>query len=227
MQFDITRSADGIDKTLAYTVNPRHRFILLSYKRHLLLEMSGRYDEIFVPEMTVEHPVYRFHALGLATQLEGVDQIRALYRSWAETNQTNFYAENTQVAVADNFVATRTIAYQQVWGPSVLGEKVLGHLPKCMSKPLLLTLLNRHGFHPKDECYYLYKSLEETIWPYDDRCRLMSENVWEPEPKDAQLIKLNADQVLTTAQVREKLAPMVEPLPNFDEYVLGKKAAGA
>jgi hypothetical protein len=30
--------------------------------------------------------------------------------------------------------------------------------------------------------------------------------------------------VLTTAQAAKLLAPLIQPLPNFDEYVLGKKA---
>ncbi len=228
LQFDITKGNIAIDRLLEVTDNPRHRFILQAYARHRLLEMSGRYDEIFTPEMTVEYPVYRFHALGLATTLEGTNQIRALYKSWAETNQCIFYAENEQVAVADNFVASTLVAYQQVWGPAVVGEKVLGHLPKCMSKPLLVKMLDIHGFKASDDAMYLYKSYEETIWPYDDRGRLKCENVWEPEPKDAQLIKLDPKDVLTTAQAAEKLRPLVKPLPSFDEMVFGKgRTAGA
>jgi hypothetical protein len=37
------------------------------------------------------------------------------------------------------------------------------------------------------------------IWPYDDRGRLLGEDVWEPEPEKAEIIKLDAADVLTTA----------------------------
>ena len=70
---------------------------------------------------------------------------------------------------------------------------------------------------------YLYKTLEETIWPYDDRGRLMREDVWEPQPENAEIIKLDPGDEMTTAQAGAALAPLIKPLPNFDEYVLGKK----
>jgi hypothetical protein len=35
---------------------------------------------------------------------------------WADTNQSIFFAENEQVAVADNFVASTVTVHQQVWG---------------------------------------------------------------------------------------------------------------
>jgi hypothetical protein len=74
---------------------------------------------------------------------------------------------------------------------------------------------------------YLYKNFEETIWPYDDRGRLMREDVWEPQPENAEIIKLAPEDVVTTAEAAAALAPFVKPLPDFDEYVLGQKAAGA
>src|SRR5580700_9913981 len=58
------------------TTNPRHRFMLQAYYRHRFLEIAGRYDEIFVPEMTVENPVYHVHASGQHTKLEGRDASR-------------------------------------------------------------------------------------------------------------------------------------------------------
>jgi hypothetical protein len=221
---DITQSTAGIDACLAVTTNPRHRYLLLAYKRHLLLEMSGRFDEVFTPDMMVEHPVYNLHALGFNQRLEGIDQVRGLYRMWAETNQCIFFAENLQVAVADNFVAASVTAYQQVWGGSILASKVLGILPKGLSKDLLLAMLARKGLRADPNHMYLYKNVEETIWPYDDRGRLMREDVWEPTPEGAEIIKLEADEIWTTAEAAAALAPLVLPLPSFDEYVLGKRA---
>ncbi len=68
---------------------------------------------------------------------------------------------------------------------------------------------------------YLYKTVVEMIWPYDDRGRLIGEDVWEPEPDQAELIKLDAADVLTTQQAAMLLAPLIKPLPSFDEVVLG------
>ncbi len=224
---DVTQANVGIDKLLETTTNPRHRFILMSYSRHRYLEISGRYDEVLTPDMIVEAPIYNLHALGFNQRIEGIDQIRSLYRMWAETNQCIFYGENEQVAVADNFVASSLTAYQQVWGGSLVMSKGLAILPKGLSKELLLGLLSLKGLKADPNCMYLYKNFEETIWPYDDRGRLMREDVWEPAPEKAEIVKLEPEDVLTTAQAAALLAPLVKPLPSFDEYVLGKNADAA
>lgn len=52
----------------------------------------------------------------------------------------------------------------------------------------------------------------------------MREDVIEPDPSKAQIIKLDPADVMTTAQAAKLLAPLIQPLPNFDEYVLGKSA---
>ena len=65
MKFDITETNTAVERLLEKTENPRHRYLLTAYNRHRYLEMAGRYAEIFTPEMTVEHPVYRFALFGL------------------------------------------------------------------------------------------------------------------------------------------------------------------
>jgi hypothetical protein len=224
LNLDITKSNAGIDKLLAVTTNPRHRYILMSYSRHRYLEFSGRYDEVLADDMIVENPMYNLHALGFNTTISGKENIRSLYKYWAETNQCIFYGENEQVAIADNFVASSVMAHQQVWGGSILSSKALGLLPKCLSQELLLKLLSMKGLKAEPDCMYLYSAFEETIWPYDDRGRLMREDVIEPDPSQAQIVKLDPADVLTTAQAAKLLAPLIQPLPNFDQFVLGKAA---
>jgi hypothetical protein len=224
-KYDITKSLTPIDDLLAVTTNPRHRYLLLAYSRHLYLEMSGRYDEVLTDDMMVENPVYNLHALGFNTTISGKENVRNLYKFWAETNQCVFYGENLQVAVADNFVALTVQAHQQVWGGSILSSKVLGLLPKGLSADVLIEMLKLKGMKAEPDCMYLYSNFEETIWPYDDRGRLLREDVLEPDPAAAQITKLDPADVLTTAQAAALLAPFVKPLPDFDAYVLGKTTA--
>lgn len=224
LNLDITKSLQPIDTLLAVTTNPRHRYLLMAYARHLYLEMSGRYEEVLSDDMMVENPVYNLHALGFNTTITGKDNVRNLYRFWAETNQSVFYGENLQVAVADNFIALTVMAHQQVWGGSILSSKALGILPKGLSSELLLGMLKLKGMKAEPDCMYLYSNFEETIWPYDDRGRLVREDVLEPLPANAKITKLDPADVLTTAQAAAALAPFIKPLPNFDEYVLGKSA---
>lgn len=118
-KYDITKLNVAIDRLLAVTQNPRHRFMLQAYSRHRYLEVAGRYEEIFAPEMMSEHPVYHVHADDTNAKLEGQDAVKSLYRMWAQTNQSIFYTENEQVAVADNFIASVTVVHQQVAGRSI------------------------------------------------------------------------------------------------------------
>jgi hypothetical protein len=55
--------------------------------------------------------------------------VKSLYRVWAETNQSVFYVDTEQVAVADNFVASLGTMRQQVWGKALTLGRVTAHLP--------------------------------------------------------------------------------------------------
>jgi hypothetical protein len=198
--FDITKLNDGVDRTLERTENPRHRYMLQAYGRHRLLEISGRHAEIFTPQMTVETPVYHFRVFGINQTLTGREAVEGVYAEWARTGQCIMFPEDEQIAVADNFIASVTPAgYQQMPG----------------------TVLRALGFDVDDEAAtYVYKAAEQMIWPYDDRGRLIGEDVWETEPESAEIIKLDPADVITTAQAAELLAPLIKPLPSFEEAVL-------
>ena len=89
MKHDIRKLTKGVDEALARTDNPLHRAILLNYRRHQILEVSGRYEEIFVPEMTVEEPEYvifgGFNKAG-EVRLKGWDTIKNHYKGIVERN---------------------------------------------------------------------------------------------------------------------------------------------
>ena len=203
---DITKTNDAIDRLLAVTHNPRHRFLLQSYYRHRFLEIAGRYEEIFTPEMTVDVPVYHFNYTGIVTTLKGTEAVQGLYGMWAETHQSIFYVESEEVAVADHYVASVATACEQVLGAA----------------------LAKQGLKVDDEtAYYLYKTTGlQQVWPYDERCRMIGEDVWEDKAtsNNTSIIKLDPADVVTTEQAREILDPYIKPLPSFDEAVMGKAA---
>jgi hypothetical protein len=226
-KFDITKLNVAIDKLLETTENPRHRFLLQSYSRHRYLEIAGRYEEIFAPDMMSMDPVYHMHAGGNNVVLRGQDQVKSLYRMWAETNQSIFFIESEEIAVADHYVASVTsTSYQQVSGKVLKANKALSHLPDVVSHKILEKFLEEKGHKASDNDMYLYKTVgQQMIWPYDDRGRLIGEDVWEPEPAKAELFKLDPADVLTTEESAKLLAPLIKPLPSFDEAVLGKSHA--
>jgi hypothetical protein len=226
-KYDITKTNQAVRQLIEKTENPRHRFLLTAYDRHRNLEMAGRFEEIFAPEMMSEKPVYHMHANKTNAKLEGQDAVKSLYRMWAETNQSIFYTENEQVAVADNYIASVTTVYQQVSGKALTINSVLSYLPGFISEAVLKTVLATKGFTPDENSMYIYKNVIQMIWPYDDRGRLVGEDVWEPDPDKAEITKLDPSEVLTTAQSAKLLDPLIKPLPSFDEMVLGKSPSVA
>ena len=220
---DITNINVAIEHLLDTTTDPRHRYILMSYARHRALEFSGHYEDVVAEDMMNPHPVYTIRALGVNMLIDGKDEVRALYRNWAETNQCVFYIEDEQIAVADSFVASRLVVYQQIWGGTVVGTKVLSHLPKGLSRELFLEMLKLRKIPLEVDWMYLYRNLEQWFWPYDDRGRLLGEDVFEIDRSAAEIRKLEPSEVLTAARASELLAPIIKRLPDFDEYVLGKK----
>ena len=47
IDLDVTQTNRAVDELLERTGNPRHRYLLENFHRHRLLEIAGRYEEIF------------------------------------------------------------------------------------------------------------------------------------------------------------------------------------
>lgn len=150
--------------------------------------------------MTVEHPVYRFNMRGQPPMtLEGRDQVEPLYRHWAETNQSIFYNETETVAVGDWMVVSTMVGYQQTLGSALVAG----------------------GIDADEDAMYLLRGRVAMLWPYDERGRLVGENVWEYDETEHDLIKLHPEDVLTTDRAAELLEPLITPLPAFDDRLMG------
>src|SRR5437588_3789698 len=146
---DIRETNRAVRQLIEKTENPRHRYLLIAYDRHRNLEMAGRYEEIFAPDMTVDVPVYHFRTFEIDGVLRGTEAVKSLYRMWAATNQSVFYAEEEQVAVADNFVSSVVVAYHQMSGRSLLGARVLSHLPAFLARRAVERALAAKRFKPR------------------------------------------------------------------------------
>lgn len=200
-KLDVRRTNDAIDRLLAVTTNRRHRFMLLAYYRHRFLEIAGRYEEIFAPDMMVASPTYHLQLAGADVTLPGAEAVKGLYGHWAQSSQSVFYVETEQLAVADNFIASVSTTYQQLHGQAMTANGLAVDDP---------------------DAYYLYKMKGiQMIWPYDDKCRLLGEDVWEPDPASSETIKLDPADVMTTGQCAKLLAPLIKPLPSYHEYMAG------
>ena len=198
-RLDITKQNVAVEKVLDRTENPRHRYLLQSYLRHRYLESAGRWQEILDPSLTVDNPFYRFNLAGQPPfTLDGKDQVAMLYAHWTATDQCVFYVEDESVAVGDHMVVGRGIGYQQTLGSELAAA----------------------GHDVDPEAMYLKKSQIMMLWPYDDHCRLLGEDVWEFDTAEAGLFKLDPADVLTAAQAGRLLDAFIKPLPPFDDSLL-------
>jgi len=198
VNFDIRQTNRAVEQLLEVTDNPRHRYMLEAYNRHRYLEMAGRYKEIFEPELTVDEPIYRFDYLGQQLLLQGQEQVQAVYAGWSEANECVFYAGDEELAVGDMMIASRVLMYQQTLGASIAAM----------------------GFEADPDAMYLTKIRIAMVWPYDERCRLIGEDVWEYDTSERDFIKLDPADVLTTEQAGEQLGDLIKPLPAFDDSFL-------
>lgn len=201
-RLDITAQNQAVERVLEATENPRHRYLLQSYLRHRYLESAGRYKEIFDPQLTVEHPFYRFAVSGQRFDLDGRDQVEMIYRQWTETDQCVFYVENETVAVGDHLIVGRGIGYQQTLG----------------------SVLAAAGLDVDQSAMYLVRSAIVMIWPYDDQCRLIGEDVWEYDDSEHAYFKLDPADVLTAAQAGALLDPFIKDMPPFHDSLLPARA---
>jgi len=172
--------------------------MLAAYNRHRYLEMAGRYKDIFAPEMTVEHPVYRFDFVGQKLTLDGREQVEAVYREWTETDQSIFYAESEELAVGDTMIVSRSVLYQQTLGAALVAN----------------------GVDADADAMYLSRARIAMLWPYDARCRMVGEDVWEYDTSEREFIKLEPAEVLTQERAGELLEDLIKPLPSFDDSLL-------
>ena len=195
-RFDITQTNIAVQRLIETTENPRHLYLLHAYDRHRNLEMAGRYEEIFAPEMTVDEPVYHFNLLGKCLTLDGAEAVKGVYREWTETAQCVFYAEDEKLAVSDHMIVSTSTLYQQTLG----------------------SVLAADGAPVDPDAMYLVKSAEHMIWPYDDKGRLVGEDVWEFDETVREIIPLDPTEVLTVEQARKLLDPLIKPLPSYNPF---------
>ncbi len=197
-RLDITQQNVAVERVLAATTNPRHRYLLQAYLRHRYLESAGRWEEIFDPQLTVERPFYRFAVNGQRFDLNGHEEVGMVYKHWTDTDQCVFYVEDETVAVGDHLIVGRGIGYQQTLGAE----------------------LAANGVDVDPDAMYLTRSAIVMIWPYDDQCRLIGEDVWEYDDSQRAYLKLDSADVLTARQAGELLDPFIKALPPFDDSLL-------
>jgi hypothetical protein len=76
------------------------------------------------------------------------------------------------------------------------------------------------GVDADADAMYLSRARIVMVWPYDARCRMIGEDVWEYDTSERQFIKLDPSDVLSADRAGELLEPLIKPLATFDESLL-------
>jgi hypothetical protein len=196
MRFDFVKLTLAVDTLLPTVENPLHRAILLNYRRHAILETSGRYEQIFAPDMTVEVPRYRMFDDSTPEgyhELVG-PQVRALYKGLVDTDTTVMMLEHERIAVAD-------------WG---FASEALFHF--FMPGEYAAHLSEEAAAEP--EATFIVSRWLSMNWPYDERGRMIGEHVWQGPP--TRVHKCAPEEIWTPDEVWAALSPGINdpaPLP--------------
>ncbi|OUC76310.1 hypothetical protein [Gordonia lacunae] len=190
---------DDVDVLIDTLTNPLHRKILINYRRHGLLEVSGRYDELLAPNMTVAHPHYRLFEGGQGTILDGMETVRAFYQQLAEMDMLVMWTGRQKMAVHDWGFAGEAEFSQFVPG-ALLGDNVFG------------SMNNDPAADSSDydaSSYYLVRRTLAFVWPYDENGLMLGEHVYE-DSESKKVTKVSNDDVITSSRAAELLAPIIE-----------------
>ncbi|MGV9710345.1 hypothetical protein ACWDTI_06750 [Gordonia sp. NPDC003424] len=197
---ELVHMMDDIDALIENLDNPVHRRIIVNYRRHGLLEVSGRYTELLAEDMTVRHPHYRIFEGGQGVILDGLDQVHQFYATLADMDMLVMWTGRQKMAVADWGFAGEAEFNQFVPG-KMLGDNVFGSMGADDSPA------SASGFDP--DAYYLVRRTLAFVWPYDENMRMIGEHVYEDS--DSKVVtKVGPGDVITGARAAELLAPLIE-----------------
>jgi hypothetical protein len=163
---------------LERTTKPLHRAMLLNFWRHVHLEGGGEYERIVASDMMVDEPVYRVTWGANPAVIEGKEGVLAFYRAVGEAVLWN---SDDLLAVAD-------------WG--ICDELTFHQIARGSD-------LRAIGYEVDDpDALYHASSRQAFVWPYDDRARLMGENLYE-DKTSLVIEEISPEEAITPARVRE------------------------
>lgn len=186
MTWDLKMLTLAADKALERLKDPHHRRIVSNYRLHAMLEVAGRWPEIFAPDMTVERPFYRVAQPDGLIELDGAEQVQTFYKGLVEADATVMILTEEELVVDDWGFASEALYNTFVTGEQALAR---GHV----------------GADPSRK--YVEQRRVCMIWPYDDRGRMIGERVY-PAPT-ASLSPCDDADFLTIADARRVFDPLI------------------
>jgi hypothetical protein len=183
-KLDITNVPRELDELMETSSSPRQRRILEVVRHHYLLELTARYEEILAPDMMVENPVYYVNVDGASRTLRGRDEVLSFYE---EQEGIVLACEETTHAVTDSSY------WVECWFNFHVPATALGLEP---------------------DGWYLKRHWITMHWPFDERCRVIGEHIYEHTDL-SRLVPIDTADVITFEEARKILDPLIRPLPAY------------
>ena len=200
---DIAVTISAADRMLETLTDPLHRQIIENYRRHAILETCGYWEPIFDAAMTVEEPIYYYNVRGFAgDKAEGAAAVKAIYRHLAESSGSVMIVEDERLMVADWGFTSEATFHSYYRGYTLIEDGI-----------------------PVDDPdgHYVVTQKYVMLWPYDERGRMIGEQVYENRAF-FEVNEIAEEDYLTLEDVRARLMPMLRPLPAFDPVTRSQSA---
>lgn len=178
------------DRVLAspWLVDARLRAMVENVRVHGMLEVSGRWEEILAPELTVRHPVYVIAEGDNTERFDGMDAVRDFYGNMTNAGLHVLVPYSEKIAVAD-------------WGvtfESLLSHTIPGHLMHIFGETV-----------PDESQTYVMSFRVSNVWHFDENVKLLGENVYID--KASRVIRpVRPEEIVTPEIARAALEPLLE-----------------
>jgi len=191
MKYDIRLLTKAADDLLRTVVNPRHRKILINYRRHAILEVCGRYKEILAPDLTIEEPEYLMYVGGAPVHYKGRARVEALYASMVKTNICVMMFENEHLRVDDAGFSTRVTF--QIFMPAAIALHFGAQIEAAQIDEMVIATTDRI-----------------MVWDYTSDGRMKGENIWIGGGS----FRISPpEEVITIEECNDVLMPLIDKVP--------------
>lgn len=184
--YNVPRESDRLLAS-SWLTDPRLRAMVENVRVHGMLEVSGRWEDILSPKLTVPHPKYIVSEGDSTEVFDGMDAVRHFYGDMTEAGLHVLVPYIEQMAVAD-------------WGvtfESLLSHTIPGHLMHIFGESV-----------PDESLTYVMSMRVSNFWHYTEDVKLIGEHVYI-DKASRKILPVAPGEELTPEKARAALEPIL------------------